>query len=173
MSTQDNDNWLSTGFVSNLLTLLLIIVTLFIGWLNLSAQNDMYRLQTAVYKSKMVPNEITPPLILTGEETVFIGISNNGYVSGSYDLEVSSNEFNFDYKKKKNKQLIKIGYELAHGKDDLHEIRINLPKDEVKHNYAKFWVSYFSSDGLNRQRSFCYRLSKSDTYERISCDSQG
>ncbi|MEX0335917.1 hypothetical protein [Vibrio tubiashii] len=168
-----NDNWISTGVISNLLTLLLIVVTLFIGWLNLSAQKDMYKLQSTIYKAKMVPSEINPPLTLTGEEIITVGISNNGYVSGSYKIEVSSNEFSFDNRKKRNKQRIKIGYELAHGDDDFHDFKVNLPDEAIKHNYAKFWVSYFSKDGLSRQRSFCYRLSATDTYDRISCDSEG
>lgn len=156
--------------LSHLLMIMLILVTVVVAIFNYKQQQEILEIQNQVYKPRIVAIETTAPLKVNDESTVKVGVSNNGYMPGSYSLTVFSDHFKFDFGDKVFKEnKVSFEYSLQHGQDDSFRININPPSSKVKPLVASFYVKHSSGSQLDRLTKFCYHLDK-DAYTKVECE---
>ncbi|QNH04088.1 hypothetical protein HNQ27_15385 [Pseudomonas sp. B11D7D] len=150
------------------LTLVLIIVTAYLGWQNLVEQRKNNKLQTSIYSPSFVPTEYIPPHEIEGEyESKFI-ISNHGYVGGSYKVVVRSETFYLARRDFAGERKLSWEYYVPQGQDSAQEFSIVAPAKNIP-LYADYHVSLVADGYGSRDYHFCYQSIGERKYKRIVC----
>ncbi|MFM5156623.1 hypothetical protein ACEUAN_17220 [Aeromonas veronii] len=169
--SEENKNSSIRGLftLSDVLMVILIIVTAYIGFKSYQIQEEGVELQRSIYQPKFAPSDTQQPKIISEKTLTKVSIYNLGYTSGLYNIKITSNTFSFDSERYGAGRELNISYMLKHDDSDTHEFYILPPRTNKKPVFASY-VYEFSGDGNFRTtRAFCYQLKNSIEYVEVGC----